>query len=56
MTCPKCLGKKEIVFGSDTVSGLERVVCDCQKESGKNLKRDKLTESRKLENGNTDTP
>jgi Zn ribbon nucleic-acid-binding protein len=30
--CPKCLDKKVIVYGDETVSGQESVKCDCVDE------------------------
>ena len=33
--CPRCLDKKVITFGSDTVSGQMVVACDCPKKEVK---------------------
>lgn len=37
--CPKCLGKKEIKFGPDTISGQITIPCDCAKKKVDKVKK-----------------
>jgi hypothetical protein len=37
--CTKCLGKKEIKFGPDTISGQITILCDCVKKKDDKVKK-----------------